>query len=106
MTLSERSVLRVRVRPHFHPDRQNETVCEVLRDGEVVATIYGSREGLHITSNRLRATRPPFYFEASLAGVPSYVVPLLKSDEPCPWCDGAGLQLPVCPVCGAEKRHG
>ena len=49
--MTERSVLRVRQRPHVHPERKDEEVWEVLRGGKVVATIYGSREGINIVSD-------------------------------------------------------
>lgn len=101
--MTERSVLRVRNRPHFHPDRRNETVVEVLRGGEVVATIYGSREGIHVVSGR-GIYRRPFMMETE-GGDPTWALPLMTKDEICPWCDGSKMLLlgpdkaVVCPVC-------
>jgi hypothetical protein len=98
--MTARSVLRVRTVEHIHPDRKNETIIEVWRDGAVVATIYGSREGLHIVSERFDNRRNlPFRFQAENAP-PSFVVPLLKENETCPWCSGVKEFLGnSCPVC-------
>jgi hypothetical protein len=107
--MSERSTLSLRVRPHFHPDRQEDIVVEVLRAGEVVATIYGSREGVHIVGERVCYNRPPFGMMVPVADdapMPSCVVPLLREGEACPWCEEGGKEafgLQVCPVCGAKK---
>jgi hypothetical protein len=105
--MSERSELRLRARPHHRPDRAGETIVEVWRNGEPVATIYGTREGVQILGPRL-GHNVPFYFEA--AETPSYVVPLLKADEVCPWCDGGKLiklsddaEIRFCPVCSPQE---
>lgn len=95
----ERSVLCLRVRPHFREGREEDIVVEVVREGEVAATIYGSREGLHIVSDRL--DQPPFRMDVN--NTPSIVVPLLKAgDDACPWC-GEGVPLRPCPVCGRPE---
>lgn len=101
-----RSELRLRERPHLHPARSSDQVIEVLRDGKVVATIYGSREGVHIVSDRLAATTSnrPFFLQPAPAPMPGYVIPLLASDEVCPWCAGGGVialdeNSQPCPVC-------
>lgn len=99
-----RSKLRVRQQPHVHPERGEDTIVEVVRDGEVVATIYGSREGIHIVSKLLGGARAPFYFETAKS--PSYVIPLLRDGEACPWCQNTKL-IEVsygpapCPVCAS-----
>jgi hypothetical protein len=85
--MPERSILRVRERPHLHPDRAGELVVEVLRDGVVVATIYGSREGVHITSDRISSESKTVYFEAQ-GFSPGVIVPLLGAFDTCPWCGG------------------
>jgi hypothetical protein len=109
--MSGRSVLRVRERPHIHPNRQQEVIIEVLRDGEVVATIYGSREGVHVVSERLAEDfNQPFRFKLKGGGVldsPSCIVPLLAKREECPWCGGTGKfkDATVCPVCRVEAVH-
>jgi hypothetical protein len=104
-----RSVLRIRQEPHTHPARREEAVIEVVRDGEVVAMIYGSREGVHITSMRLDSSmsNTPFRLDLplSLAPVPGFVIPLLAEGEACPWCNGVGLLKPdgaLCPACHRE----
>jgi hypothetical protein len=98
--MSNRSVLQFRVKPHFHPDRQEDVVVEVLRDGEVAATIYGSREGIHVVSERLQGDKNvPFFM--TVADTPSCVIPLLKTDEECPWCS-EGMDMRPCPVCGKK----
>lgn len=96
-----RSVIRIREVPHIDPTRRGETICEVLRDGEVVATVYGTYGGLQIVSGRIKTEKPPVYFEA-FNGSPSYVMSLLADGEPCPSCS-AGVRLPICPVCGREE---
>ena len=106
--MSKRSTLSLRVHPHIHPDRQEDIIAEVLRDGEVAATIYGSREGLHIVSDRLG--HQPFYVQIN--GRPSLVIPLLKEGEECPWCLEGVLRVvksatgqtaaEPCPVCGRK----
>jgi len=100
--MSQRSILRVRQQPHVHPDRRDEIIIEVVRDGEVAATIYGSREGVHIVSERWPHNRA-FSIEGALFKVPGLAVALLKADETCPWC---GRKRPIpegetseCPVC-------
>jgi hypothetical protein len=105
--MTERSTLSLRVHPHIHPDRGEDIIVEVTRDGKVAATIYGSREGLHIVSDRLG--NQPFYVQIN--GRQSLVIPLLKDGEECPWClDGVlrvvktakGQTAGPCPVCGRE----
>lgn len=100
--MNERSLLRVRPRPHIDPNRdQGEFVVEVWRGGEVVATIYGTREGVQILSNRF-ALEPVINkpFGITVNDAPSIIVPLLAIGEECPWCQGAGIVLgAACPVC-------
>ena len=48
---------RLQLRSHVDPARRGEFIFAVLRDGEVVATIFGSREGLHIVSERFGSPR-------------------------------------------------
>lgn len=105
MKLNPRSVLRVRTVPHIHPDRKTDIIIEVLRDDEVVATIYGSREGVHIVSDRLQESTANMPFRLSELSFPKagFVIPLLAEGESCPWCAGAGI-VDVngprpCPVC-------
>ena len=110
--MSERSKLRVRTKPHAHPDRKDETIIEIVRDGEVVGYIYGSREGIHIASDRLPHNR--VFQTDNLMPIPSLVVTLLKKGEVCPWCGGSQIigemeNIPsgprvfmACPVCGPE----
>jgi hypothetical protein len=99
--MSERSTLQLRVKPHFRPDRQEDIIVEVLRDGEVAATIYGSREGIHIFSERLQIDRNlPFFM--SMDNAQGCVIPLLKSGEECPWCS-EGAPIRPCPVCGRTE---
>lgn len=104
--MSERSTLQLRVRPHFHPDRQEDIVVEVMRAGEVAATIYGSREGVHVVGGRVGDSQSPFGLHIN--GVASWVVPLLLESEDCPWCkDGLNEvfgSVDVCPVCGARRK--
>jgi hypothetical protein len=96
----DRSVLRVRARPHSHPDQREDTIIEVMRDGDVAATIYGSREGIHIVSARLDAStrNSPFRLALppSIAPTPGIVVPLLAEGERCPWCGHTDAGCPVC----------
>lgn len=101
----KRSELRVRARPHHRPDRAGETIVEVWRDGEQVATIYGTREGVQILSPYFERRNAPFYFES--AETPSFVVPMLAPGEACPWCEGKqaielGGKIFPCPVCNRE----
>lgn len=104
--LQPRSILRVRERQHHHPDRQNEVIIEVIRDGEVVATIYGSREGIHVVSDLFttRKNRPFSLFGPGM-GQPGIVLPLLQPNEKCPWCEDEGYIGPgvTCPCCGGPK---
>jgi len=83
--------------------RQDETIVEVWRGGKVVATIYGSLEGVNIVSERAEFNMA---FKLTGAGPSaSWVLPLLDREEPCPWCNGRkvidieGEQLQQCPVC-------
>jgi len=104
-TLPPRSILRLR-EGHIDPGRQGEIVVEVLRDGEVVAFIYGSREGVHIVSPRLHEAKnnEAFFLGGDIMPMPGYVIPLLADGEQCPWCEGVrivelqGKRQP-CPVC-------
>lgn len=104
--MSQRSELRLRTRPHFHPDRQNETIIEVVRDGRVVATIYGSREGVQIVSERFDFkdnVNQPVGMDVN--NTPTLVVPLLMQGEPCPWCNNSGRSaVGVCPICRSAQR--
>jgi hypothetical protein len=105
-----RGVLRVRARPHVHPDHQDDVIVEVVREGEVVATIYGSREGVHIVSPCFgaEAARKSRAFLTGVSGgaLPGMLVPLLREREPCPWCGGARTIAAgeggsvECPICG------
>lgn len=101
--MSDRSLLRISPRKHIDPNRpKDEWTVEVWRDGEVVATIYGSREGVHIFSDRLPANR--VFLAEGMGPQPGLVVGLLKEGEICPWCEGKGvIPLPSgnqpCPVC-------
>jgi hypothetical protein len=97
--MSERSTLNLRVRPHIHPDRGEDLIVEVIRGGDVVATIYGSREGVHIVSERLEHNAAAFIMRVNDA--PSIVIPLLAVGEPCPWC-AQHMPIKPCPVCGGE----
>jgi hypothetical protein len=106
---NRRSVLRLRQRGHIQPGREEEAVVEVVRAGSVVATIYGSREGVHITSDsfgpRGEGSRAFFFAVDDPPGMPGIVIPILAPGEACPWCEGmkrvlvGGLVRP-CPVCG------
>lgn len=100
--MTDRSVLQFRIKPHFRPGREEDVVVEVLRDGEVAATIYGSREGIHVVSERLGADSN-IPFGMSVGGVPSCVIPLLKAGEECPWC-AEGSELRPCPVCKKVRQ--
>ena len=101
---TKRSVLRVREKEHIHPELRGGVIIEVLRQGEVVATIYGSREGIHIVSDLALKSRP-FVIETP-NGAPSWVFSLLGKNEVCPWCQGrkvvefsdAEIRCPVCEV--------
>lgn len=106
--MSQRSILRVREKGHVHPQRQGETVIEVLRDGVVVASIYGSREGLHIVTERQPHSRV-FAIEGKLFPTPGWSITLLAEGETCPWCQGAQtLEGPdgqmACPVCAPLEK--
>lgn len=105
--MTERSVLRIRERQHIHPGRREETVIEVLRGGEVVAVIYGSRQGIHIVSELARRNRT-FLMEGA-GPSPSWVIPLLAEGEVCPWCEGNKIvrvppgEVVLCPVCSQPE---
>lgn len=104
--MSQRSVLRIR--EHIHPQRRDETVVEVLRDGVVVASIYGSREGIHIVTERQPQSRV-FAIEGNVFPTPGWSVTLLAEGETCPWCQGRQtLKMPegpmACPVCGPLEK--
>jgi hypothetical protein len=94
------STLRVRQYPQA-------MIVEVVRDGEVVARIYGSDEGVQIMGARLdpKTGNSPFFFQSEDVSIPCYVVPLLAEGEKCPWCDGSGViqiavkDIRVCPLC-------
>lgn len=101
-----RSLLRVRPRAHIDPTRdKGEFIVEVWRGGEVVATIYGTREGVQIASNRFgfepEINKP---FGVTVNDAPSIVVPLLAIGEECPWCKGKHIALgATCPVCSQGR---
>jgi hypothetical protein len=100
-----RSTLRVRETPHIDRDRQGDTIIEVIRDGETVAMIYGSREGIHLVSDTLKDPRNlPFMLEVHDTP-PGIVIPLLRPTETCPWCSDYGFMGPglVCQLCGGRK---
>jgi hypothetical protein len=109
-SLTKRSVLRLRQRGHLQPGREEEAIVEVVRAGKVVATIYGSREGVHVTSDsfgpRGEGFRAFFFAVDDPPGMPGIVIPILAAREACPWCEGlervlvGGLVRP-CPVCGS-----
>lgn len=46
--LAPKSILRLRARPHLHPNRGGEAIVEVVREGEVEATIYARQKGMTI----------------------------------------------------------
>jgi hypothetical protein len=97
-----RTTLRARQRSHGHPDRVGEVVVEVLRGSQVVATVYGSREGLHIISKHLSSGRArPFWINVAPPGASGIVVPILRPEiDECPWCGGSGhFEENSCPVC-------
>lgn len=101
-----RSLLRVRSHGHSDPARdKGEWIVEVWRDAQVVATIYGSREGVHIVSERFNfETGQNSPFGMDVDGVPSVVVPLLEAGETCPWCSGSRKFLNgPCPLCARRK---
>jgi hypothetical protein len=81
-----RSELRLRERPHIHPNRQRELIVEILRGGEVVGTIYGAREGVHIFS--ATGVEGKVIGVMTDVGLPGLLVRLLKPGEMCPWCKG------------------
>ena len=110
--VSKRSVLSLRKRGHLQPGREDEAIVEVVRAGKVVAKIYGSREGIHVTSDSLGPRGEglrAFFFAVDIPpgmpGMPGIVIPILAAGEVCPWCEGlervlvGGLVRP-CPVCG------
>jgi len=98
-----RSVLHLRTRPHVNPERQGEVIVDVVREGTVVGTIYGSREGIHIFSATERgATAIGIKTDHGAQGI---LIQLLRPGEPCPWCDGEkriGAGVP-CPLCALKK---
>jgi hypothetical protein len=110
-SVNKRSVLRLRMRGHLQPGREQDAIVEVVRTGRVVATIYGSREGVHITSDcfepRGEGFKAFFFAVDDPPGMPGIVIPILAADEECPWCEGmnrvlvGGLDQP-CPVCGVS----
>ena len=100
--MTGRSVLRLRERDHFRAQRKGEAIVEVLRDGEVVATIYGTREGIQVVTGLAPHNRV-FLMEGA-GPTPSWVLPLLGAGEACPWCKGVKIVQAVggeapCPVC-------
>lgn len=103
--LPERSLLRIREKPHHRADRAGEAIIEVLRDGVVVATIYGTREGVQVVSERFtRDSKSLLIVPESENAHPSIVVPLLAAGELCPWCRGTGSLdvdgVAACALCG------
>lgn len=104
--LGPKSILRLRARPHLHPDRGGEAIVEVVREGVVVATIYGSREGVHIVSPcfEVNVGQPRSFVTNVRGAMPGLLVPLLRPGETCPWCAGLkmieggafGLDCPLC----------
>lgn len=91
---------------HVENERADETKVEVVRGGEVVATIYGTREGIQVVINEalIGPQQPPFRFEVT--GIKSVVVPLMRTNEQCPWCLGTGTAPTIhaaCPVCKAGR---
>jgi hypothetical protein len=108
--LAPRSVLRLRARPHLHPDRGGEVIVEVVREGEVVGTIYGSREGVQIVSRHFHDGARRAISTDVRGGAPGLLVPLLRPGESCPWCGGArkieageGVSMD-CPICGENPK--
>lgn len=106
--LAPKSTLRVRTRPHIHPGRGGEAIVEVVREGEVVGTIYGSREGVQIISKCFEQERRTLWIDVP-GGAPGLLVPLLRAGESCPWCGGArkidaGTGVIDCPVCGERQE--
>lgn len=104
--VSPRSELRLRTRAHSGFGREGEAVVEVLRGDEVVASIYGSREGIHIVSDRLgteTTNRALHTTDPAVFPTPGYVIPLLAQGETCPWCGGQGVielnGTRPCPIC-------
>lgn len=86
----------------MHPDRRDEVIVEVLRGGVVVATVYGSREGIHIVSALFEGGKRarPFFLHKDPRSMAGIVVPLLQSCEECPWCNGRKVfEEGPCPVC-------
>lgn len=101
--MTERSQLRFRKPDYLGPGRAGEPVVEVIRNGEVVASIYGSREGIHIVSV-LQPLNRAFKIDGGPFPFPGWVITLLANGEECPWCAGTkqvhlnGAPEP-CPVC-------
>lgn len=105
--MADRSLLRVSMRPHAAANREKgEFIVEVWRQGEVVATIFGSQEGVHIVSQRLGGRNQPVPIDVS--GIASVLIPLLAPDEACPWCHGTGVAFGAgapCMICArAEEK--
>ncbi|HWQ55166.1 MAG TPA: hypothetical protein VN442_15875 [Bryobacteraceae bacterium] len=97
-----RCILRVQAHPHVHPDRQEDVIVEVVRGGEVMATVYGSSEGLHIVSTLFEGGRraKPFYLQMDPPSMAGIVVPLLQSGEECDRKRHRPPRQPIqCPVC-------
>jgi hypothetical protein len=91
--------------PHMHPDRSGDVVVEVVRDGEVLATIYGSREGVHLVSDLVERNRPFGFAASEILPSPSWVLPLLRDGDLCPWCSGARVLGDLaCPVCAWREQ--
>jgi len=102
MSEAKRSSLLPRIAPHIDPERGEEIVVEVLREGKVVACIYGTREGVQIVGlgDRRSADLHPFGLTVEGVGTRSVVVPLLLDREQCPWCFGSKIfKEQECPVC-------
>jgi hypothetical protein len=97
--MAERSILRIREKPHVDPAREAETIVEVLRDGNVVAHIYGTREGVQIVSHRIPKESRALYLD--IEGLPPAVMlPLLDPSDACPWCGGTD---PACALCEMRR---
>lgn len=105
-----RSLLRFAKRPHIVRGYPGGPFVEVVRDGEVVATIYGTREGVQIVSEAFGTNGErlsPFGMAVDVPNsgrIASVIVPLLRTDEECPWCkDDKLIDLGngpvVCPAC-------
>ena len=111
--MSKRSKLVVAQRKHIDPTRGGEdTIVEVWRDGELVAHIYGTRDGVQVVSDRLDRTKErthPYALTVRNESkeVHSVVVPLLAPDETCPLCVGTKVihylkETVPCWICAPE----